>query len=193
MVLGLRVWTNTDCQNLLLYQGHDNIVYRTLILAYSLEVCSFIWHFVSLFVCLMYFHYWFSKDFFKYMFVYVVVVQAFIPCTWEAEAGRYLMLRSSWCTEWIAGQTSLVAPGSVSFNRSPATGLLAPFLDIFTTLEVVRGLGIPGTFRVDNLDQISYFIDWRVWRFKKMFLSLSWNNSREGPVNTKGIEVTSVS
>ena len=24
-----------------LYQGHDNIIYRTLILAYSLEVCSF--------------------------------------------------------------------------------------------------------------------------------------------------------
>ena len=48
-----------------LYQGHDNIVYRTLILAYSLEVCSFSWHFVCFFVCLMYFHYWFFKWFFK--------------------------------------------------------------------------------------------------------------------------------
>ena len=51
-----------------LCQGHDNIVCRTLILAYSLEVCSFSWHFISLFVCLMYFHYWFSKDFLSICF-----------------------------------------------------------------------------------------------------------------------------
>jgi hypothetical protein len=68
---------------------------------------------------------------------------------------------------------------------------MPPFVDIFTSLEVLRCLGIPGIFKVDNLGQISCFIDCRAWSLKKMFLSVSWNNSREGPENTKGIKVPS--
>jgi hypothetical protein len=40
-----------------------------------------------------------------------VVVQAFNSSTWEAEAGRFLSLRTAWSTEWVPGQKEL--------NREP--------------------------------------------------------------------------
>jgi len=34
---------------------------------------------------------------------WAVVVRAFNPSTWEAEAGRFLSLRPAWSTEWAPG------------------------------------------------------------------------------------------
>jgi hypothetical protein len=36
-----------------------------------------------------------------------VVVHAFNPNIWEAEAGRFLSLRPAWSTEWVLGQPGL--------------------------------------------------------------------------------------
>jgi hypothetical protein len=36
-----------------------------------------------------------------------VVVHTFNPSTWEAEAGRFLSLRTAWSTEWVSGQPGL--------------------------------------------------------------------------------------
>ena len=36
-----------------------------------------------------------------------VVAHAFNPCTWKAEAGRYLSLRPAWSTEQVLGQPEL--------------------------------------------------------------------------------------
>jgi hypothetical protein len=36
-----------------------------------------------------------------------LVVHAFNPSTWEAEAGGFLSLRSAWSTEWVTGQPGL--------------------------------------------------------------------------------------
>jgi hypothetical protein len=36
-----------------------------------------------------------------------VVVHAFNPSTWEAEAVRFLSSRSAWSTEWVPGQPGL--------------------------------------------------------------------------------------
>jgi hypothetical protein len=36
-----------------------------------------------------------------------VVVHAFNPSTWEAEAGGFLSLRPAWSTEWVPGQPGL--------------------------------------------------------------------------------------
>jgi hypothetical protein len=36
-----------------------------------------------------------------------VVVHAFNPSTWEAEAGRFLSLRPAWSTKWVPGQPGL--------------------------------------------------------------------------------------
>lgn len=60
LVLGLRVFTSTPWLNFFKLWRHDNIVYRTLILADSLGG-SVAW--VNIFVCLVCFHYCFSKDF----------------------------------------------------------------------------------------------------------------------------------
>jgi hypothetical protein len=37
----------------------------------------------------------------------VVVVHAFNPSTWEAEAGRFLSSRPAWSTEWVSEQPVL--------------------------------------------------------------------------------------
>jgi hypothetical protein len=36
-----------------------------------------------------------------------VVVHAFNPSTWEAEAGEFLSSRPAWSTEWVPGQPGL--------------------------------------------------------------------------------------
>jgi hypothetical protein len=36
-----------------------------------------------------------------------VVVHAFNPSIWEAEAGRFLSSRPAWSTEWVPGQPGL--------------------------------------------------------------------------------------
>jgi hypothetical protein len=36
-----------------------------------------------------------------------VVVYAFNPSTWEAEAGGFLSSRPAWSTEWVPGQPGL--------------------------------------------------------------------------------------
>jgi hypothetical protein len=36
-----------------------------------------------------------------------MVVHAFNPSTWEAEAGRFLSSRPAWSTEWVPGQPGL--------------------------------------------------------------------------------------
>jgi hypothetical protein len=36
-----------------------------------------------------------------------MVVHAFNPSTWEAEAGRSLSLRPAWSTKWVPGQPEL--------------------------------------------------------------------------------------
>jgi hypothetical protein len=36
-----------------------------------------------------------------------VVAHAFNPSTWEAEAGRFLVLRPAWSTKWVPGQLGL--------------------------------------------------------------------------------------
>jgi hypothetical protein len=36
-----------------------------------------------------------------------VVVHAFNPSTWEAEAGEFLSSRPAWSTEWVLGQPGL--------------------------------------------------------------------------------------
>ena len=36
-----------------------------------------------------------------------MVVHAFNPCTWEAEAGGFLSWRPAWFTEWVPGQPGL--------------------------------------------------------------------------------------
>jgi hypothetical protein len=38
---------------------------------------------------------------------WAVVVHAFNPSTWEAEAGRFLSLRPAWSTKWVPGQPGL--------------------------------------------------------------------------------------
>jgi hypothetical protein len=38
---------------------------------------------------------------------WAVVVHAFNPSTWEAEAGGFLSSRSAWSTEWVPGQPGL--------------------------------------------------------------------------------------
>jgi hypothetical protein len=35
------------------------------------------------------------------------VAHVFTPCTWEAEAGRFLSSRPPWSTEWVPGQPGL--------------------------------------------------------------------------------------
>jgi hypothetical protein len=37
----------------------------------------------------------------------VVVVHAFNPSTWEAEAGEFLGSRPAWSTKWVPGQPGL--------------------------------------------------------------------------------------
>jgi hypothetical protein len=36
-----------------------------------------------------------------------MVVHAFNPSTWEAEAGRFLSSRPAWSTKWVPGQPGL--------------------------------------------------------------------------------------
>jgi hypothetical protein len=36
-----------------------------------------------------------------------VVVHAFNPRTWEAEAGEFLISRPAWSTDWVPGQPGL--------------------------------------------------------------------------------------
>jgi hypothetical protein len=38
---------------------------------------------------------------------WAVVVHAFNPSTWEAEAGRFLSSRPAWSTKWVPGQPGL--------------------------------------------------------------------------------------
>jgi hypothetical protein len=44
--------------------------------------------------------------------VWVMVVHAFNPSTWEAEAGRFLSLRPAWSIEWVPARTTQRNPVS---------------------------------------------------------------------------------
>jgi hypothetical protein len=46
-----------------------------------------------------------------------VVVHAFNPSTWEAEAGGFLSLRPAWFTKWVPGQPGLYRENPVSKNQ----------------------------------------------------------------------------
>jgi hypothetical protein len=43
----------------------------------------------------------------KVISYWAVVVHAFNPSTWEAEAGRCLSSRPAWSTEWVPGQPGI--------------------------------------------------------------------------------------
>jgi hypothetical protein len=43
----------------------------------------------------------------KLRFSQAVVVHAFSPSTWEAEAGGFLSSRPAWSTEWVPGQPEI--------------------------------------------------------------------------------------
>jgi hypothetical protein len=45
------------------------------------------------------------------------------------------------------------------FEQESSNWVVGSFCRHIHHSGIVRGLGIPGTFNVDNLDQISYFID----------------------------------
>jgi hypothetical protein len=45
--------------------------------------------------------------FYKTTFSQVVVVHAFNPSTWKAEAGGFLSSRPAWSTKWVPGQPGL--------------------------------------------------------------------------------------
>ena len=48
-----------------------------------------------------------STDLKDEVFGQAVVVHAFNPSTWEADAGRFLSSRPAWFTEWVPGQSGL--------------------------------------------------------------------------------------
>jgi hypothetical protein len=47
-----------------------------------------------------------------------MVVHAFSPSTWEAEAGGFLSSRPAWFTEWVLGQPGLYRETLVSKNQN---------------------------------------------------------------------------
>jgi hypothetical protein len=49
----------------------------------------------------------FSHVHLKERWSWTVVVHAFRPSIWKAEAGRFLSSRPAWTTEWVPGQLGL--------------------------------------------------------------------------------------
>ena len=99
---------------------------------------------------------------------WAVMVRAFNPSTWEAEAGRFLSLRPAWSTEWVWGQPGLCretllwkTKTNKQTNKTIKQILRTPSASASWVLGLKKLVTMPGCCSTVLHDPLpTYFITW---------------------------------